>query len=252
MARLRKQAKIVGVTQARMGSSRLPGKVLLTLEGQEILAWHAFAIQKSQLLSHYVIATSTLPADDDIAAWCYDNSIDCFRGAEGDVLERYLQVAEATQADILVRFTADCPLVDPELIDMVIQAFLDASGSVDHATLEINAFFRGTDVEVFSRSALQKLAVMKLDPSEREHVTLGICRRPDIFKLLRVSLPGLEIKKEATRLCIDVAEDFDVVSAIIRYLHSQGEKLHWRNVMAALRTRPDLLEQNLSVRQKLT
>ena len=122
---------------------------------------------------------------------------------------------------------------------------------MDYATLEIFSSYRGTDVEVFSREALERVVAMDLTESEREHVTLGMTRRQDDFNMLRVSLPGMPVNETATRLCVDTKEDLETVAGLIRYLRENDRGTDWRNIMNAVSKKPDLLSRNSDIVQKV-
>ncbi len=147
--------KIVCIIQARMGSTRLPGKVLKLLQGKPLLWWDMYRIKQSRFVDEIVIATTTQPQDDPLAAPGETEGWQVFRGSEDDVLDRYYQAAERYRADIVVRITSDCPLIDPTMIDYTITAFLSAAPSVDYAAnILVRRYPRGLDVEVFSAEAL--------------------------------------------------------------------------------------------------
>lgn len=161
---------IVAVVQARMSSTRLPGKVLAEVAGHPML-WHVVhRLRRARLVNRIVVATSENLADDAIQQFCKQEGIDCFRGSESDVLDRYYQAAQAFSADVVVRITADCPLIDPAVIDRVIQRFLD--GDLDYVSNALRYTYPdGLDVEVFSFAALVRAWREAVKDSEREHVT---------------------------------------------------------------------------------
>ncbi len=146
---------IVAVVQARMSSTRLPGKVLAEVAGHPML-WHVVhRLRRARLVNRIVVATSENPADDAIQQFCKQESIDCFRGSESDVLDRYYQAAQAFSADVVVRITADCPLIDSNIVDRVIQHFLD--DDLDYVSNALRYTYPdGLDVEVFSFAALEQ------------------------------------------------------------------------------------------------
>jgi spore coat polysaccharide biosynthesis protein SpsF len=149
-----KKNRIIAIIQARMGSDRLPGKVLLPIMGKPML-WHVVnRTNQSRLLNKVVVATTKKSKDDIITEFCRKNGISCYRGEEFDVLDRYYKAAKLYKADIVVRITSDCPLVDPALLDKTIKAYIENMKSLDGASTALKRTYpRGLDIEVFSFSA---------------------------------------------------------------------------------------------------
>lgn len=162
---------ITAIIQARMGSTRFPGKVLKEILGKSIL-WHLISrIEKAKLINEIVIATTKNEIDRPILKFAEENGIKSYAGSEEDVLDRYYQAAKKFSADPIVRITADCPLMDPEVIDSVVQFYLDNKYDYVANTLEPITFPDGMDVEVFSFKNLEKIWKEAILPSQREHVT---------------------------------------------------------------------------------
>jgi glutamate-1-semialdehyde aminotransferase/spore coat polysaccharide biosynthesis protein SpsF (cytidylyltransferase family) len=161
---------IAAIVQARMSSTRLPGKVLADVAGHPVL-WHVVRrLRRARLVNQIVIATSQNSADDVVARFCEQESVCCFRGSENDVLDRYYQAARAGSADVVVRITADCPLLDAAVVDKVVQRFLD--GGYDYVSNAMRYTYPdGLDTEVFSFAALEQAWREAVKPSDREHVT---------------------------------------------------------------------------------
>jgi len=149
---------IIAIIQARMGSTRLPGKVLMEVNDRPLLAYQLDRISKSKKLDKVVIATSVLEKDDAIESFCVDYGIDYYRGSENDVMSRYYDCAKKYNSDIVVRMTADCPLIDPKIIDKVVQKFEDDNVDYCGNTVppETSRFPDGSDIEVFSMKALEQ------------------------------------------------------------------------------------------------
>ena len=147
--------RIVAVIQARMGSTRLPGKVLKPLAGQPVLARVVDRVRRARHVDEVVVATTTLPADDVLADLCRTRGWACERGSEEDLLDRYHAAAAAHHADAVVRITSDCPVIDPGVVDRVVEAFLVQPCDYASNTLEPRTFPRGLDTEVFSQAALE-------------------------------------------------------------------------------------------------
>jgi spore coat polysaccharide biosynthesis protein SpsF (cytidylyltransferase family) len=164
--------RTVAIIQARMGSTRLPGKVLMDLAGEPMLVRVVNRVRRAERLDEVVVATTASPSDDPIFEGCRQRGWAVERGSEKDVLDRYYRAARAHHADVVVRITADCPFVDAGLIDQVVGAFLGGGYDYVSNVLEPRTYPRGLDVEVFRFSALEKAWQEDRDPSWREHVTL--------------------------------------------------------------------------------
>lgn len=206
---LKRKPMIAAVIQARMGSTRLPGKVLLDLAGKPVL-WHvASRTLRARGIDRVVVATTLNSEDDAIARFCEGEGIEVCRGSEDDVLDRYYRCAEALGADTIVRITADCPLHDPQVIDDVIRVY--NRGGYDYVSNILEySYPDGLDVEVFSFGALEKAWSHARLRSEREHVTPYIrnspaCRKKNVTARRRY--PGY-------RLTLDTAEDYALIRAV--------------------------------------
>ncbi|PIS05298.1 MAG: spore coat protein [Candidatus Buchananbacteria bacterium CG10_big_fil_rev_8_21_14_0_10_42_9] len=205
--------KVLCIIQARMGSTRLPGKVLKQVNGMPLLEYEISRLGRSTLVDRVVVATTTDPSDDKVEALCKKLEVDCFRGSNEDVLERYYQCALSyPEYQTIVRVTGDCPLIDPAVIDKVIQAFNQSQ--VDYAANIIKETFPdGMDVEVFTLDALTRAAKEAKLQSEREHVTLFI-RNNDFFKKYNLAATK---NYSSYRLTVDNPEDFEVIEFLIKH-----------------------------------
>lgn len=198
-----------------MGSSRLPGKTLMDLEGNPVLGWMLERLQKSASLDQLVVATSDLSGDDPICDYCKKAGYDFYRGDEKDVLQRFYDCSQQYEAEVLVRLTADCPLIDPGVVDQVVTAFICSEHDYVANTLplEDSTFPDGCDVEVFSRSALKKAYDCAVDIEEREHVT-PYMRKPEsglkCFQVVR------EPDLSSFSYTLDTEEDFQRLKKIVR------------------------------------
>ena len=239
--------KVVAIIQARMGSTRLPGKVLKELAGQPMLARVVDRTRRAETLDAAVVATTTQPADDAIVHLCKTQNWLYFRGSEEDVLDRYYQAALAFKADIIVRITSDCPLIEPEVIDRIVNEFLSYYPEVDYVSNTlVHTFPRGLDVEVMSFEALEKAWQEDDNPAWREHVTLYMHRHPEKFKIRNVTN---DMDYSYMRWTVDTIEDLTFVRKIYDYF--QNDTFSWRDVLDLLKVHPEWLEINRRVQQKV-
>ncbi len=238
--------RVLAIIQARMGSTRLPGKVLLDLAGKPMLERIVSRCRQASTLDEVLVATTTQPADDRIADLCAAHNWPGFRGSEDDVLDRYYRAALQQQAEIVVRITGDCPLIDPEVIDLTVKKFLE-HGALDYASNSLDriTFPRGLDVEVMSFNALTRAWHEDHNPAWREHVTPYIYRHPEKFRLLSVTN---EVDYSHLRWTVDTPADLALVRKI--YEHFGGDDFSWRQVLALLAQHPQWLEINRYVAQK--
>jgi len=239
--------KTVAIVQARVGSTRLPGKVLLDLAGKTVLERVVERVSRFTLVDEVVVATSELRADDPVAAECARIGVETFRGSESDVLDRFVGAADATGADVCVRLTADCPLLDPGVSDSIISVFHEADGVADYASNKIpQSFPRGLDTEVFSREALGRTAREARETYERVHVTAYMYRHPERFSLISVTS---DVDRADWRWTVDTAEDLEFVREIYGRLGGTDD-FSWHDVVALLDEEPSLKWINATVKQK--
>jgi spore coat polysaccharide biosynthesis protein SpsF len=236
----------VAVIQARMGSSRLPGKVLERFDGETALGHCVARATASKAVDAVVVATTELPADDAIAGICEARGWTVFRGAEHDVLDRYFHAARAANADSIVRLTADCPLMDPTVLTELVGRF--AAERADYASTSYprRTFPLGISAEVMTRAALERAWRDDDDPAWREHVTPFIYRHPERFRL---SGFGCEADYTHHRWTLDTPEDAQVIRAIFDHFH--GRAFGWRDVLAAAEAHPEWQAINAGVEQRV-
>jgi len=236
---------LVAIIQARMGSSRLPGKVLKDIYGRTMLGRVVRRAGRSGLIDKLVVATTKEKADDAIVSECESLGVSTFRGSEVDVLDRYYQAARAFSANCIVRITSDCPLIDPEIIDCVTQAFLD--GSLDYASNTLQSTYpRGLDVEVFTFDALERAWHEALQDFEHVHVTPYIYRHPERFKMLSVT--GDE-DWSCYRWTVDTREDLSLIRAVYAKI-DRDDLFSWRDALELFKRKPNMAEINRHIRQK--
>jgi spore coat polysaccharide biosynthesis protein SpsF len=238
------QLRIVAIIQARMGSTRLPGKVLADIGGHPML-WHVLQrTRAASSVNQAMIATTTEPADDVLVAFCEEHGVDCFRGEEKDVLDRYYKAAWESKADVIVRITSDCPMIDPEIVDKTVTAFL--AERPDYASnSSVRTYPRGLDTEVMTFAALQTAWKEAHHPYQRAHVTPYIYENPTRFRILSVT--G-ENDHSSYRWTVDTQDDLDFVRTV--YSRFGGEPFRWNDALRLMEREPALVYINRSVVQK--
>lgn len=240
--------RIVAVIQARMGSTRLPGKVLKPVAGQPLL-WHiVHRLKRSQFIEQIAITTSTEPRDDAIVEWGRENGIVVVRGPEDDVLARYARAAELLDADVIVRVSSDAPFIDAGFVDHLITALLEQDG--DYVLLEEGAVTAHEGVDPFTRRALDKLMMDARDDAvAREHVTGYFKLHPGFVRIARAAAyPPLA--REAGRLTIDTPDDHAFVEAIHERMAARAGEASLPDLLALLEREPALRALNAHVKQK--
>jgi len=225
-----------------MGATRLPGKALAEISDHPML-WHVVnRVRMARSVDRVTVATSTESGDDAIAAFCKLNGIDCFRGSETDVLDRFYRAADKARADVVVRVTADCPLIDPEVIDKVVGVYLE--GGYDYVTNTLRCTYPdGLDVEVFSFRTLERAWQEAHFPTDREHVTNYI-RISDSFRKRNVEN---HVNLSALRWTVDEQVDLDFVRAVYARLAAERQPFGLQEVLRLLEEEPMLMRINNKV-----
>ncbi len=240
--------KTVAVIQAHMGSERLPGKVMLPLCGRPMIARLLYRASHPALLDEVWVAATSSPKDDELCKFLQKENFKVYRGSEDDVLSSYVETARKSEADFIVRLTGDCPLIDPDLIDDVIEAFLKSD--YDYMKpLHEDGTIRGLDTEIFTLDALMRADAMANDAPSREHVTLYMYRNPEQFSVGVFPFPE-RLKLPGARLCVDEENDFKLISTIYEELYIEGKLIPIADVLELLRQQPELLQINSEVHQK--
>lgn len=229
---------VVAIIQARMGSTRLPGKVLAELSGKTVL-WHVVnRVKHVRAVDQIVVATTLASADDKIVRWCEGEQVACFRGSSEDVLDRYYRAALEYDAAVIVRITSDCPLLDPSLVDMAIDKF--QGGGFDHVSVGGN-YPDGLDTEVFSLAALSSAWKEAVLGSECEHVTPFIWKQPERFRLYGFSAAR---DYSAMRWTVDDERDLRFVRAVSDGMGRCEKPFDMQKILDYLKLHPQLLEIN--------
>ena len=237
--------KTVAIIQARLGSTRLPGKVLLDLAGEPMLARVVNRVRRARRVDEVVIATTTEKRDDELASLCAKRGWPCSRGSEQDVLDRYYQAALAHKADRVVRITSDCPLIDPQVIDSVIEG-IDLQQSEYSSNTIRRTYPRGLDVEAFTFATLEIAWREDKNPAWREHVTQFIVRHPERFGITQLSYDDDHSHRRWT---VDTPEDFALVEKI--YNHFGHDEFTWEDVLKVLAQNPNWELINQGIEQKV-
>lgn len=232
--------KVVAIVQARMSSSRLPGKVLKRIQGQPMMMLQLERLSRARRVHEIVVATSAEPEDDAIAELCRRSGINYHRGSLHNVLERFVQAATTSQANIVLRLTADCPLSDPTVVDGLIGHM--CKGGFDYASNTIERTWpHGLDVEAITFEALAAADRETDDPFDREHVTPFFHKHPDRFK--RGSYTDAD-NRAALRLTVDYPEDLDVITRIYDALYPDNTSFTTDDIVAYLDANPAIRALN--------
>lgn len=243
--------RTVAIIQARMTSTRLPGKILMEALGRPLLLYELERIKKIEQVDSVVVATTGNASDDPVAALCYAAGQPVFRGAEHDVLSRFYEAAMEHGAEAVVRFTADCPLVDPEISARAIGHYLDNNDRMDYCAVDVKftprPFPRGADTEAFSMRALAEACAEASSRHEREHVTPFIYERPDRYRS-----EWIEAERDLSgyRLTVDTREDFELVKTVIERLYPANPDFSLKDALTLLDSDPALARLNATVQQK--
>jgi spore coat polysaccharide biosynthesis protein SpsF len=238
-----RKKKVVAIVQARTGSTRLPGKVLKKINKKTMLEHVIERLKHAKTLNEIVIATSNKERDKPIIELAKRLNMSYFAGSEDDVLDRYLKAAEQVEAEIIVRITADCPLIDPGIVDQVVNChkaknvdLTYTSGSnlsASDRVRESKVFPSGLDVEVISIDALKKAHELSSEPIDREHVIGFVYKHPELFEMAAVE-PDNSLNRPQYHLSVDTKEDLEGVRRFYRKLKQSGEMLDVRDVIQFL------------------
>jgi len=239
--------KIVAVVQARTGSRRLPRKVLAEIEGKSVIEHIVNALKCSKMINEIVIATTTKSEDSDIVQLADNFGVQWFRGSEKDVLERFIEAAKMSNADVIVRITADDPLHDPGIIDNIIENHI-SSGADYTSNVLSRTFPRGYDTEVFNYNTLLKADSLAKTHEERAHVTTVIRDNPSIFRLHSVEAPA-DMQHPEWRLCLDTEDDMKLIKEIYARLYT-GQTIKYGDIIRLFKEEPGLPEINSNVEQE--
>lgn len=240
--------KVIAIIQARMGSSRLPGKVLADLNGQPVLAWVLRRTQRATGIHQVAVAAPTGELDDPLAAYCAEQGVACVRGSLHDVLDRYIQAARQTEADVIMRITADCPFIDPGLLDEYVHKFVSADPPLDFAANRLpegRTIPIGLDAELCTRAALETAWAESKEPHQREHVMPFFYENPQRFRIAEFTH---EPPYGDLRWTVDTPEDLELARAIASQF--PDDTFTWKDILALVQAKPELAVINAAVQHK--
>jgi len=239
--------RVIATVEARMSSTRLPGKTMMPLLGKPVLDRVIERIRWSQRVEEVVVATTTDTADGVIVEHCNDEKIRCFRGSEEDVLGRVITAAQNYQGELLVQLGADCPFYDPDLIDQMVDIYL--AGEYDYVTNDMEPTYpEGVDAHVVALKTLEEVAGKTSNNKDREDVVRYIFERPEEYRIFNLRAPS-ELYAPEVRLTLDYQEDFVLTEAIYSALYPDYPRFTTSDVLSFLETRPELRSINTHCEQ---
>ena len=222
--------KVLAIIQARTGSKRLPGKVLMKIDNKPILTHIIESLRFSKLIDKIIVATTKLPEDDKIETLCKNLSVECFRGNDIDVLDRFYNCAQFFKGDLIVRLTGDNPLLDPTIIDGLIEICKESG--CDYATNVLHPTYPYgfSSCEVLPFRILKKLNEIATDPMSREHVTFHIRKNPNLYTIKEIKAPK-NLERPNWRLTVDYPEDMDLMKNIFSNLYKKGSFISYEKLV---------------------
>jgi len=241
--------KIVAIIEARMGSTRLPGKVMKPILGKPVLEFLIERLKNVKLLDEIIVATTTNKEDKAIEDLTKKLKVKCFRGSEKDCLGRVLKAAKSIKADLIVETLGDCPLTDPKIIEKCIKTFL--SGKYDYLNNAlIHTFPNGLDVQVYPTKLLEEVDLLTDDPLDREHVTYYIYTHPEKYKIKILKATG-ELNWPKLAITLDTLEDYKLIKIIFENLYTKNKKFSALDIVRFLHNNPKLPNINKHIKRKI-
>ena len=240
---------IVAIIQARMGSTRLPGKVLREICERAMVLHVIDRVKRVENINAVCLASTDSSADDLLESLvCRQSDVSIYRGSEDDVLDRYYQAAVMMEADVIIRITADCPLISPQVINQVLDAYLENPNEVDYVsnTLE-RSFPHGLDCEIISMETLRLAHQEAVETPDREHVMPFLWRQPERFRLKNVAH---DKDLSHYRWTVDTPDDMQLVQKIYQHLYPQNNFFEWQDACALIEDHPEWLDINAEIQQK--
>ena len=236
------------IVQARMTSTRLPGKVMKVVCGKPLLEHLIDRLKRVKYADRIVIATTVNDTDNQIVNLCKELGTLYYRGSEGDVLGRYYEAAVKYGGDVIIRITSDCPVIDPEVVDSLINFYTNNIEKYDYVSNTLKRTYpQGMDSEIISFDILKEAHLNAYDPFDREHVTPFIRSRPS-----RYCLHNIEHSTNLSnyRLTVDTSEDLDLVKKIFKELFFTNHKFTMRDILSVMEANPDWIKINSHVKHK--
>jgi spore coat polysaccharide biosynthesis protein SpsF len=236
--------KVVVSIEARMGSSRLPGKVLEDICGKSALGWLVDRLRLCRTVDDIVVATSTNSLDDVLVKWCSQHGVTCYRGSEDDVLLRVIEAQRFAESDIVVEITGDCPLTDPDVVDMGVETFL--RNDCDFVTnCGVPSFPQGICVQVFRLEDLERMGRESDDPAVHEHVSLLFYEHPEIYSGINLIAPGCWRLPDDCRTQLDYPQDLAFLREVCgRLVPDHGYGFGIGELVKLLHAEPSLMDIN--------
>ncbi|HAH05417.1 MAG TPA: spore coat biosynthesis protein F [Elusimicrobia bacterium] len=238
------------IVEARMTSTRLPGKVLLPGAGKPMLAHMIERLKRIPEVTRVIVATTENKSDDAIAVLAREMGAGCFRGSEEDVLGRVVLAAQRFKTDLIVEITGDDPLADPGISSSVIRTFLEHAGEVDYVANDLEETFPiGFNTRAFPRELLERVERKTSHPVDREHVVNYFCKHPAEFRLRNVAAEG-PLRRTDIRLTLDTREDYEVIRSTFSALYPQDPAFTAADIIAYLDAHPAVRDMNKAVQQR--
>jgi len=222
--------KVIAIVQARTDSKRLPSKVLMKINNKPILTYIIESLRFSKLVDKIIVATTQLPEDDKIETLCKNLNVECFRGSDVDVLNRFYNCAKSFNGDLIVRLTGDNPLIDPTIIDELIKICKESQ--CDYATNVLHPTYPYgfSSCEVIPFRILKKLNKIATDPMSREHVTIHIRKNPNLYTIKEIEAPK-NLERPNWRLTIDYPEDMELMKTIFSSIYKNGSFISYAKLV---------------------
>ena len=239
----------IAIIQARMGSTRLPGKVLSKIKGKPMIVHIFDRLKKCQEVDHIILATSNLIQDKPLLDLAKTEGVQSFAGSEQDVLDRYYQAARQYKPNRVIRITGDCPIIDPQITDLVIKRHVEKKSDYTSNTV-VRSYPRGLDTEVMTFVTLEKAAKEAQKPYEREHVTPYIYEHPESFSIEQVCAEPHRHQPNL-RLTVDTPEDLELIQEIFNHLYDSDPYFSVDAVLNLMKQQPKLNKINEHIKQKM-
>ena len=233
------------IVQARMNSSRLPGKILKRVLGKTLLEYQLERLNRVVNVDKIIVATTDQSIDDSIVELCDRLSTSTYRGSESDVLHRYAEAAQTYGSATVVRITSDCPLIDPALIDRTIDFYKESA--FDYVSTDNDVYPRGMNVEIFSKAMLDTANDKALQSADREHVTPYFYQHPERFS---IGTYNEAIQASQYRLTVDALEDFQLIQVLLENIYPKNNTFSLDDILTYLQDNPQLTDINKHIQQK--